>query len=263
MAAPPPLSKQQRWCLPISPDTPPCPTALCHHNGLPLRVCVCFINFVYPATRSPGMVLYIIPPRIPSGVRVFIIYKYPAPCSPKGRGNSGDFYMLVPKLDAPREALWCPAVTVGLPIIPRVGVALVCRWNAMVSVKTSEFTKSRWQRDKNQASRHRVSPLLEDFPGRSSIAGVCSQPHCPASCGSPHSPSPPPPPSSFSWGDRITIPSTLVSFRKVRTTVIALSPWKSSLIEGARRCFYLRAFPTLLHTALLCGARALHLKNVA
>ena len=166
--------------------------------------------------------------------------------------------MLVPKLDAPREVL-CSAVTIGLPIILRVGVVLVCRWNAMVSVKTSECTKSRWKRDKNQVFRHRVSPLLEDCPGRSSIAGVCSgyivllHPTLLALHRLPLSP--------FSWGDRIIISSTLVSFRKVRTTGIALPQWKSSPTERASRCFYPHASPTLLHIALLCGARALQMKN--
>ena len=53
--------------------------------------------------------------------------------------------------------------------------------------------------------------------------------------------------SSSSRDVRLTISPTQVSRRKSRTAGVALSLWKSVLMEGARGCFHPHAFPTLLH----------------
>ena len=58
---------------------------------------------------------------------------------------------------------------------------------------------------------------------------------------------------------KVIVLPTLVSRGKARTVRVTLSSRKSSLAEWARGWFLPHASPTLSHTALLCGAQALHL----
>ena len=65
--------------------------------------------------------------------------------------------------------------------------------------------------------------------------------------------------SSSMGGARATLIPALVSRRKARTSGIALSSRKSSLMVGARGCFHPQAFTTLLQSSFVWAAQAKHL----